>query len=212
MSAGHCVTANVSYVVAGDYNLDVNEMSEQKRFIYGYYYFNGYYYSDANNYDIVAIKITEPFILNNYVKTVAMADLNTTPSGYGVLFGWGLPGNSVTWTDRILSSVDVPILSYDDCQRMYPSINETHLCAGYLNGTPTMCSGDSGSPLVQLDDNYKLMLVGIAMEGPSRCDMVGLTPIYADVGMFREWILEKIEKVEEIIRKSKQLSFRVTSW
>lgn len=149
-------------------------------------YFNDTYISSSRYYaqhDIALLKLNEPFVMNNYVKTVALPKTNETPDADVYwLSGWG----SVSRDDRSTMSNElrtyyVPIIDLNTCK---DSINEamvhmelfhTQLCTGPLLGSIIVapCIGDSGGPLVK-NAPYGPKLVGIVSWGLKPC---GVSPV-----------------------------------
>lgn len=60
------------------------------------------------------------------------------------------------------------------------------LCAGTLDGSHLTCSGDSGSPFVQLESNGKLKLIGIVSGGA--CGLKNKPSIFVRVSYYKDWI------------------------
>uniref|UniRef100_A0A1I8MBL3 Peptidase S1 domain-containing protein n=1 Tax=Musca domestica TaxID=7370 RepID=A0A1I8MBL3_MUSDO len=75
------------------------------------------------------------------------------------------------------------------CKRKMRNLTETEICAKALRGTGA-CAGDSGGPLV-MDRDGETIQVGIVSYGRRKCGSDGLD-VYTRVGMFNEWIKERI--------------------
>nr|XP_039249091.1 melanization protease 1-like [Styela clava] len=65
--------------------------------------------------------------------------------------------------------------------------NAVPVRSGYSSRLDT-CKGDSGGPLLCLDNNGKFNLHGIASYGPTPCGQRGLPGIYTQVSGYRDWI------------------------
>ncbi|CAB1441745.1 unnamed protein product [Pleuronectes platessa] len=82
-----------------------------------------------------------------------------------------------------LQCLDIPILSFSDCNNAYPGmIDRCHVCAGYLEGGKDSCQGDSGRP----------RRVHGELQG---CCVLGLTDVLkyvsvsdAKVCLFNDWL------------------------
>lgn len=103
------------------------------------------------------------------------------------VFGWGATGENFPAVFQ-LRSVDVPIVSTEDCSRSYENrIGASMICAGYLEGNKDACQGDSGGPLMA-DGNT---LVGIVSFGEG-CARPAKYGVYTKVALFTNWIKQLI--------------------
>ena len=94
------------------------------------------------------LHLTEPVDLGDQAIQACLPDLRfsgdklvgklLTVSGWGRIDAGGYPDE--------LHSVDVPVMSQDDCKRAYGSgrITDAMICAGYENGGKDACQADSG--------------------------------------------------------------------
>ncbi|KAH6946609.1 hypothetical protein HPB50_014200 [Hyalomma asiaticum] len=111
--------------------------------------------------------------------------------------GWGLTEKG-EYAD-VLSEAVLPVVANEKCQEAYESagvpltVSEAMFCAGQANATSDACSGDSGGPMVFLDDaittERRWILEGIVSWGsPSGCAVAnqygGFTRLFA----FLPWI------------------------
>uniref|UniRef100_A0A3P9B3J0 trypsin n=1 Tax=Maylandia zebra TaxID=106582 RepID=A0A3P9B3J0_9CICH len=90
------------------------------------------------------IQLSQPASLNSYVQPVALPR-SCAPAGTMCrVSGWGN-----TMSSSELQCLNIPILSYSDCNNSYPGmITDSMFCAGYLEGGKDSCQGDSGGPVV----------------------------------------------------------------
>jgi secreted trypsin-like serine protease len=100
-----------------------------------------------------------------------------TVMGWGTLrFGEDEP------TSQILRAADVPLWSPQRCgqRQNYGAGYDSRvmICAGYLNGRVDSCSGDSGGPMMILDDSRTWRLVGIVSFGKA-CALPQYPGVYA---------------------------------
>lgn len=68
----------------------------------------------------------------------------------GLVTGWGWDSDSHPVLSPVLREVDVPIITYDECVKLYYVVNPDHICTSGVGGKGS-CFGDSGGPLV-VDD------------------------------------------------------------
>ena len=151
----------------------------------------------AKNADIVILKVTEPFDINDDVKP---ACLPTRPVPFDtpcVVSGWGHTMTNYT-KDIELQATTLRTITLQQCQKRYEkyskSITEEKLCA-WNEGT-SGCMGDSGGPLV-CATNGGATLHGIVHGGhPNDSDpkfCLEEPNIYTDVFYF-------VDVIEQIIR------------
>ncbi|XP_070293399.1 trypsin-2-like [Salvelinus sp. IW2-2015] len=82
-----------------------------------------------------------------------------------------------------LQCLNIPILSYSDCNNSYPGmITNAMFCAGYLEGGKDSCQGDSGGPVVCNGE-----LQGVVSWGYG-CAEPGNPGVYAKVCIFNDWL------------------------
>lgn len=95
--------------------------------------------------------------------------------------------------------VDVNGTTNEQCGRVYAQLNvrilNTQLCAGGKRGEDS-CNGDSGGPLMTLDDSNPLnphyYLVGLVSFGPRQCGLESWPGVYTKVSEYMDWILSNM--------------------
>lgn len=110
--------------------------------------------------------------------------------GNAVVIGWGATASGGA-NSPDLRVVDVPVMTFDDCQRAfdYSGIVDSMLCAGWIGDNPKdACQGDSGGPLV-FKNNGRFDLVGIVSWG--RGCASNYPGVYMDVNYVHDWIHEQ---------------------
>ncbi|XP_017772424.1 PREDICTED: prostasin [Nicrophorus vespilloides] len=123
------------------------------------------------------------------------------PGRKAIVAGWGKikPTNSLSGTN-VLRSASVPILSIEECiswhktKQIKVELHDDMLCAGYEDGRQDACLGDSGGPLIVLEDG-RWTLVGITSAGFG-CGEHHQPGIYHSVAVTANWIRSEIEKIE----------------
>uniref|UniRef100_A0A673CRI1 trypsin n=1 Tax=Sphaeramia orbicularis TaxID=375764 RepID=A0A673CRI1_9TELE len=178
VSAAHCYKSRVE-VRLGEHNIRVTEGKEQ--FISSSRVIRHPNYTSYNiNNDIMLIKLSKPATLNQYVQPVALPT-SCAPAGTMCLVsGWG---NTMSSSENKLQCLNIPILSFEDCDNSYPGmITNAMFCAGYLEGGKDSCQGDSGGPVVC---NGELQGVVSWGYGCAEKDHPG---VYAKVCIFNDWL------------------------
>ena len=149
---------------------------------------------NVNN--IAVLEMEEPVPLDQYpnIKPVCLPDQGSDFSRFRADFtettatvtGWGDNerfGDDNSW----LHEVQVTVFADEEC---YPTLTQSEICAGVLEGSEAPCWGDWGGPLVVSDPNVNnngLTIAGISF--PIFCNSV---QTYTKVSMFRDWIDEII--------------------
>ncbi|XP_023295554.2 lectizyme [Lucilia cuprina] len=206
LTAAHCLTnpqmvAN-SVIVAGCH--DIHSRSEshnvQLRHI-DYYVRHELYLGGVNPYDIALIYTKEPLVFDQYVQPVNLPQPDVIPEGYGTLYGWG--NVSMTIVPKFphkLQQANMPILDLELCEEVLAAsgmqLHETNLCTGPLTGGVSICTADSGGPLIQTQyDIYgqeQQTIIGIVSWGKMPCGQKNAPSVFVRVSAFTQWIQQII--------------------
>uniref|UniRef100_A0A669CHI4 trypsin n=1 Tax=Oreochromis niloticus TaxID=8128 RepID=A0A669CHI4_ORENI len=178
VSAAHCYKNRIE-VRLGEHDISVNEGTEQfidsSRVIR-----HPEYNSRTIDNDIMLIQLSQPATLNSYVQPVALPSSCAPAGTMCTVSGWGN-----TMSSSELQCLNIPILSYSDCNNSYPGmITDSMFCAGYLEGGKDSCQGDSGGPVV-----CKGELQGIVSWGYG-CAERDHPGVYTKVCIFNDWIAQ----------------------
>ncbi|XP_035019715.2 trypsin-1 [Hippoglossus stenolepis] len=180
VSAAHCYKSRVE-VRMGEHHIRVNEGTEQ--YISSARVFRHPNYSSYNiDNDVMLIKLSKPAVFNQYVQPVALPTSCAPAGTMCTVSGWGNTMSSSANGDK-LQCLDLPILSFSDCNNSYPGmITNAMFCAGYLEGGKDSCQGDSGGPVVCNGE-----LQGVVSWGYG-CAERGNPGVYAKVCIFSNWL------------------------
>uniref|UniRef100_A0A8D0IU88 Coagulation factor IX n=1 Tax=Sus scrofa TaxID=9823 RepID=A0A8D0IU88_PIG len=195
VTAAHCIEPGVKItVVAGEYNTEETEPTEQRRNVIRAIPHHSYN-ATVNKYshDIALLELDEPLTLNSYVTPICIADKEYTniflKFGSGYVSGWGRVfnrGRSAT----ILQYLKVPLVDRATCLRSTKfTIYSNMFCAGFHEGGKDSCQGDSGGPHVTEVEGTSF-LTGIISWG-EECAVKGKYGIYTKVSRYVNWIKEK---------------------
>ncbi|XP_063701974.1 mite allergen Der p 3-like [Culicoides brevitarsis] len=144
--------------------------------------------------DIALIKLSTPFELNSDVQPISWANVSLERDS--VMFGFGY--NDFHMPAQYLRAINVTFIEEPKCVEMLAktitkSVKENYeLCA-----EKCACNGDSGSPLIQKDENGEAKIVGIASWLAD--DLYGCTTppaVFLKVAEFEDWITEKLKDLE----------------
>ncbi len=95
---------------------------------------------------------------------------------------------------RMLRSAFLPIIGDAFCAENDEDFNgDVMLCAGFQDGTPDTCGGDSGGPLARKVDG-RWRVVGVTSYGKPGCGSVDTYGVYAWVGspVLRDWLVRYV--------------------
>ncbi|XP_066587821.1 trypsin-3-like isoform X2 [Prorops nasuta] len=152
-------------------------------------------------YDIALIKLNKPLSLSKYVAAINLPAAGAEPSGMAVLSGWG----SISSTnERIMPNdlhmVIVPILEFRTCKEALDKsvgsedLNERMVCTGPLTKRVSACLGDHGGPLVGLNSQNGIELIGlVAFTIGNPCGSQPVPTMYTKVSFYVDWIRERTE-------------------
>ena len=113
---------------------------------------------DTMDYDFSMLHLTEPVDLGDLAIPACLPDLSfsgdklvgkmLTVSGWGSLYPYQITKPAE------LHSVEVPVISQDDCEKAYEyhrlQIKDSMICAGHEDGAKDACKGDSGGKLIYI--------------------------------------------------------------
>ena len=147
-----------------------------------------YTYSRQLN-DIALVKLSTPAVFTEYVSPICLPTKQYDLSGKTLnITGWGRTGAN---SSKVLQE-STTFAGDNFCSGKYEGQRSpTKICTlnptGGVDGGPTgTCRGDSGGPLM-LQDDGKMILVGITSYGFSEECVGGLT-IFTNVFPYMEWI------------------------
>nr|XP_023016529.1 neurotrypsin-like [Leptinotarsa decemlineata] len=205
LTAAHCLqgyTKGAYIIVAGEYNTDEDEGTEQQKYIEEFFIHERFRKGHKMNNDIALIKVKGGgFALNDDVQPICLPDtdvsydqdLNCTISGFGSV------KSGISAYSHDMMAAWIPIHSNDICKmpHIYGSaLAEGMFCAGFLDGGIDACEGDSGGPLACLEQGY-FTLYGLTSWG-QHCGYANKPGVYVKVAYYRPWI-------EDIIQRHSQL-------
>ncbi|KAK2726054.1 trypsin-1-like isoform X2 [Artemia franciscana] len=188
LTAAHCTdgeTPSRIVVVAGDHILSTEDGDEQVIEVASINE-NPDYNSRTFENDVCVLKLSSSINLGGNVQAVNLpAPMSDVDAGVMVsVSGWGTTSSGGSLSD-VLRSVDVPVVSDDDCRGAYGAndVTDSMICAGDLdNGGVDSCQGDSGGPLYMGST-----VIGIVSLGYG-CAFAGYPGVYTQVSYFIDFI------------------------
>ncbi|KAL1441284.1 hypothetical protein MTO96_008701 [Rhipicephalus appendiculatus] len=115
--------------------------------------------------------------LGGYVNTICLPPRGYRPEGFA------LDGP----TSDVLQVVELPLVNLTLCKQLIRFlVEDTNICAGFLEGGKDACTGDSGGPLFQIINDTAVQ-IGIVSWGRS-CAVPNSPGVYTDIQPYLPWI------------------------
>ncbi|XP_057586018.1 transmembrane protease serine 11B-like protein [Hippopotamus amphibius kiboko] len=152
------------------------------------------YIKGEHHDDIAVIVLTEKVLFKNDIHAVCLPEATQIfPPGEGVVVtGWG----ALSYDGKypvLLQKAPVKIIDTNTCnakEAYNGMVEDTMLCAGYMEGNIDACQGDSGGPLVHPNSRNIWYLVGTVSWGAD-CGAINKPGVYTRVTSYRNWIASK---------------------
>jgi len=150
--------------------------------------------------DIALIRLSRPAQFTDWIKPICLPVSqhlrNINFDGVALtVAGWGKTENASNSNLKLKVGVDgVPLAQCNNVYKVHSlTLGSSQLCAGGHQGFDS-CRGDSGGPLMSLDQTDRLnpfwYLAGVVSFGPSPCGQAGWPGVYTRIGSHVDWILE----------------------
>ncbi|XP_059206892.1 enteropeptidase [Centropristis striata] len=152
---------------------------------------NRKYNRQTKQADIAMMHLQEPISFTQWVQPLCLPaeghDITTGTKCF--IAGWGREAEEGSLPD-VLQEAQVPVVDSSQCQLQLPEydITSSMLCAGYPEGGIDSCKGDSGGPMMCLQDGY-WTLIGVTSFGVG-CGRPQRPGVYARVSSFSSWIAQ----------------------
>jgi secreted trypsin-like serine protease len=150
--------------------------------------------TQPDRYDLALLELITEAGYSYHISPICLPDSDTILTGRtAVVAGWGKiqPSNELMGTN-VLRSATVPILDIRECMAWHEikqisvELHEEMVCAGHESGKHDACLGDSGGPLIVLE-NGRWTLVGITSAGFG-CGEPHQPGIYHKIPVTADWI------------------------
>lgn len=189
VTAAHCLMNRAqvlgSTLVAGSNAVQGTASTTQKRSI-TYFVINDLYTGGAVPYDIGLVYTPTAFTWTSAVQPVNLPKSGVVPTGKANLYGWGSTSktSSPSYPSVLQVAANIPIIPIASCEKaLAKDVHSTNLCTGPLTGGVSICTSDSGGPLVQGN-----VLIGIVSWGKMPCGQANSPSVYVQVSSFISWI------------------------
>ncbi|XP_026311728.1 chymotrypsin-like elastase family member 3B [Piliocolobus tephrosceles] len=171
MTAGHCISSSLTYqVVLGDYNLDVEEGSEQ----------------------VIPIDSGDLFVHPLWNPSCVACGNDILPNEAPCyITGWGRLYTNGPLPDKLQQAL-LPVVDYEHCSQWNwwgSTVKKTMVCAG--GDTRSGCNGDSGGPLNCPTEDGGWQVHGVTSFVSSLgCNTQKKPTVFTRVSAFIDWIEE----------------------
>lgn len=182
MTAAHCITEipNIgrTEVLVGKHNLAIVEPGQQRfsidlNVIHPLWVPGG----EVGPHDIALMRTTGQIVMGPTAQPIALPANYNVPVGSATISGWGQTGGTILpQMPNILQKATLSLIDMQTCRDAAANagivndpLDTTNLCTGPLTGGVAVCSGDSGSPLIQNN-----IVIGVVSWGWSPCGSAGV--------------------------------------
>lgn len=185
LTAGHCVdnTNNDEILVfSGTSDLTSDGLRSSIKTIV----LHPNYDSRSLDSDIALLELVEPVSQS----TISIHNGHPAAGTESTVVGWGALKEYNDFPYN-LQQVEVPIVDDETCRAAYleygQELSENMFCAGYPQGGKDSCAGDSGGPIMAMQ-NGEYSQVGIVSWGIG-CAREDLYGIYTQLSNFQDWVI-----------------------
>jgi len=203
LTAGHCTIpfepSDILVVVAEHHQ---NHSYDGERHKIRSYQNHPQYDDNTLDYDFSMLHLASPVEFGDRAIPACLPDLSFSGDKlvgkYLTVSGWGRTNILETNNDdsdypELLQSVDLPVLSQEDCRELWASrdITNSMICADTKGGI-SPCHRDSGGPLTY-NENGRSYLIGVVSWGiPRFCGTPGYPGVFARVTAALDWIYKEL--------------------
>ncbi|KAE8280411.1 Hyaluronan-binding protein 2 [Larimichthys crocea] len=201
LTAGHCIEGiRDMQVVLGAQALDYDEPTQQILRVEDIIVHENFRETPSAVYnDIALLRLSG----NNgvcatetqFVKTACLPNGELPDGTECQISGWGMTETAQFGSSNLLRA-DVLLINQEKCSEpiVYGSVlDNSMLCAGYLQGGVDSCQGDSGGPLTCVQNGSKV-IYGVVSWG-DECGKKNKPGVYTRIPQFVDWIKSKTRAV-----------------
>ncbi|XP_077988636.1 trypsin-like [Glandiceps talaboti] len=193
ITAAHCTAGPPAYrngivIHVGTHNRDIQDSLEQVMTVEEIFDHPQYNDFTLDN-DIALIKLDKDVDQNDHVAIGCYAGRHYLDGTKCAVVGWG--DTQDTGNELVLNQVDVDVIANDVCNQpgwYFNQVTENMVCAGYAAGGKDSCFGDSGGPLMCLNDDGGYDIFGLVSWGPQVCATENKPGVYTRVPNYYSWI------------------------
>ncbi|XP_033004098.1 mannan-binding lectin serine protease 1-like [Lacerta agilis] len=148
------------------------------------------YKAPTFEYDIALVELSEEARMNDYVMPVCFPDRAYPKDTMVIVSGWGK--QFLQRLPDALMEIEIPLTDHAVCKEAYRKLQKVvtgdMICAGERQGGKDACSGDSGGPMVTLNNQTgQWQLIGTVSWGDG-CGLNDRYGVYSNVLLTLPWI------------------------
>lgn len=209
ITAAHCVVKRRQVIrprrvtiVLGLHNKSMENETQVKEMRVGQIFEHGAYDPITFEADLALLRLTEPAIMNDFVKPICLPDTESSsnvirPGARGVVAGWGRTTSTLLFPN-ILQEVCLPVVNTSACRQVYRNegFTVTHdmFCTGPPGGGKDVCKGDSGGGYIFQDPGDSRWFLGgmVSWGSIEGCALPNRYSVYLKVEDYLDWIQDRI--------------------
>ncbi|XP_058834399.1 phenoloxidase-activating factor 2-like [Topomyia yanbarensis] len=157
-------------------------------------------YNSQHHNNIALLIFDKPIESDQHIRLICLPSVSAEYDHQACLTGgWGESKFEDKQMVNIMKKIQVPLIDNDQCEIAFRTtrlgqnfnLDKSYICAGGEENVD-VCTGDGGAPLICPDSNGIYYQIGIVAWGIG-CGQRGIPGAYTNVGMFKEWIDEKVK-------------------
>lgn len=198
LTAAHCVidesTASFDVII----NQAIFDSPNSERISAEEIIFHPLFIDDGSfDNDLALIKLSKSSNTSP-IKLISSYSFQDNPGKQGRALGWGTTSATEEIFPTELIQVDLPIIGNSECALSMGNVTENMLCAGFNLEEKDTCTGDSGGPLIVLDnESNSWRQVGITSWGFG-CAQPDTFGVYTRLEKYASFISDNICSASEI--------------
>ncbi|CAF1014548.1 unnamed protein product [Didymodactylos carnosus] len=145
--------------------------------------------------DIALIKLRQKLSgINNRLCLPSTSSTFPKSKIIAVVVGWGKLQASSSRNSPTLQQLVLPIVSDNNAKcKQHVANSNIQFCAGHETLHVDSCAGDSGSPLMIVENN-RYVAAGLVSYGNKQCDSSESPGIYTRISFYSQWINQTIKR------------------
>ncbi|KAM3598376.1 uncharacterized protein V6R79_017192 [Siganus canaliculatus] len=198
LTAAQCVQSTAGLIVVFGTNT-LNPVSNTSKVFYvSNVVVHPGYKSGSFEHDIALLQLTSPVELEDLIKPVCLAEEDST-FGEGTVFwttGWGyIDTDTVLPAPHPLKEVSLPLVSNEECDKIYHGVTDNMMCAGGEPGRGP-CIGDGGGPLMLEVDGQWVQVGVMSFISVAGCAQGGIPAGFTRVSRYQQWISSNLHGLQ----------------
>jgi len=143
--------------------------------------------------DLALIELTHSFEFDEFVQPICLGEAEPQNGDMCVIAGWNERQNEGVSFYQYLEHIPVPYVDMNKCnstEHYNGLLEDSHICSGARADRPT-CKGDTGAPLMCLDEAGSWKLVGI-LSREGECLAKSHPDVFTSTVNWNDWIAKTI--------------------